>query len=135
MGLGGPFKALLFQMHYTNPKRLTGVTDHSALTLFYTPNLRQYDLGTLWTGPRAMPLPIPPRRPAHFDNTLCFMAFPKNVTLNIIEYTFHAHLLVRGCCLYEAAAASPPSLWLCCVVAAAVVVADDVSLNSRKKPR
>lgn len=93
----GPYKSVLFQMHYTNPKLLTGVVDRSTLEIFYTPTLREFDLGTLWTGPRAIPQPIPPGQPAHFDNTLCYVSFrnDSNATFTITETTFHAHLLVR----------------------------------------
>lgn len=96
MGPSGPYKAFMFQLHYTNPKRISGYVDHSTLEVFYTPTLRQYDIGTLWTGPFAIPQPIPPGRPAHFDNTLCYLTFAPNVTFTAIQNTFHAHLLARG---------------------------------------
>merc|ERR1711931_37288 len=37
-------KVVILQMHYDNPTRMTGVTDNSGMRIYYTDDLRQYDL-------------------------------------------------------------------------------------------
>ena len=37
-------------MHYDNPQQLTGIRDHSGITIYYTDQLRQYDGGLIEIG-------------------------------------------------------------------------------------
>ena len=50
-------------MHYTNPKGLSGERDDSGFRLFYTPKLKQYDLGVLALG--NVGFSIPPQQPSY----------------------------------------------------------------------
>ena len=45
------------QVHWTNDRKLSNLYDSSGIKLFYTPNLRKYDLATLITGQLHLELP------------------------------------------------------------------------------
>ncbi|XP_078393553.1 DBH-like monooxygenase protein 2 homolog, partial [Cetorhinus maximus] len=55
----------MLQIHYDNPQELTGVRDHSGFKLHLTSDLREYDIGILWTGIQIQSfLAIPPKTPS-----------------------------------------------------------------------
>ena len=51
------YKYAQLQVHWTNEGKATDWYDSSGLRLFYTPKLRQYDLGTIITGQVHLELP------------------------------------------------------------------------------
>ncbi|XP_046576553.1 DBH-like monooxygenase protein 1 [Haliotis rubra] len=51
-------KRVLLEYHWNNPEERSDFTDGTGFTIYYTPNLRQYDAGVFWTG--QMHLDIPP---------------------------------------------------------------------------
>jgi len=55
------FAFLVIEMHYDNPGLTSGLMDDSGITVFYTPDLRPYDAGTITMGdPLILFGPIPP---------------------------------------------------------------------------
>ena len=51
------YKYMQLQVHWTNERKLTNLYDSSGLKLYYTPKLRQFDLGTFATGQLHLELP------------------------------------------------------------------------------
>lgn len=86
-------KSLILQLHYTNPQALANVVDTSGFGMYYTPTLRQYNMGVMWTGSVTNLYPIAPGRQNHYDTWACVVSAPAGVTLNVLAYQTHAHLL------------------------------------------
>ncbi|XP_033727074.1 tyramine beta-hydroxylase-like [Pecten maximus] len=55
------YKKLMMQVHYSNPERRADFTDNSGLNVYYTPNLRPYDVKVLSVGSQYFE--IPPGKP------------------------------------------------------------------------
>ncbi|XP_025104358.1 DBH-like monooxygenase protein 1 homolog [Pomacea canaliculata] len=51
------YKRMMLQYHWNNPFVRSDFVDSSGLTLYYTPNLRPYNLGTLMTGQGYLQIP------------------------------------------------------------------------------
>ena len=51
------YQYVQLQVHWTNDAKATDWYDSSGIKLYYTPKLRQYDLGTLSTGQLHLELP------------------------------------------------------------------------------
>ncbi|XP_071097307.1 DBH-like monooxygenase protein 1 [Haliotis cracherodii] len=63
------YKRVLLEFHWNNPEKRSDFTDGSGFTIYYTPNLRQYDAGVYWTG--QMNLEIPPGRSRTVFESTC----------------------------------------------------------------
>jgi hypothetical protein len=60
----------LLQVHYTNPKAISGTKDRSGFRLFYTPKLKQFDLGVMALG--KVGFNIPAQQPSYsIGESLC----------------------------------------------------------------
>ena len=81
-------------MHWNNPTLRTDYTDGSGMTLYYTANLREYDLGTLAVG--QVGLRIPQGQTAYTQEATCSSectASKINETMNIVGVSLHMHYL------------------------------------------
>ncbi|KAK3720939.1 hypothetical protein RRG08_047505 [Elysia crispata] len=58
MGVKG-YRTVALQVHWNNPRRLSGLTDCSGMKIHLTPDLRKYDAGMLVVGQRFMQIPNP----------------------------------------------------------------------------
>lgn len=84
------------QVHYNNPDGDAGVVDSSGLRLYYTPDLRQYDLGIMSLA--QLQLRIPPQTPFYeaaptWCPGACTRRFPTELTL--VTSGYHMHTLGR----------------------------------------
>ena len=43
-------KYVVLEIHYDNPEFIEGLVDDSGVRIYYTPQLRQYDAGTIMLG-------------------------------------------------------------------------------------
>ncbi|PAA84778.1 hypothetical protein BOX15_Mlig027408g1 [Macrostomum lignano] len=66
---GDGFRYGVLQLHWNNPARHSGYTDASGFALYFTQNLRPYDLGTVMYGEGN--LVLPPRQPLISVNHTC----------------------------------------------------------------
>lgn len=87
------------QMHYDNPRLLSGVIDNSAYRLVYTPALRQHEGGFIMTGHSVVDImAIPPNQKSWnihgYCPGQCTQQLPQ--PLKMIGSILHAHLLGTG---------------------------------------
>ncbi len=85
-------------MHYDNPQGLSNLVDNSGLKLYFTNQLRQYDLGLLILGTEGNPLSIqiPPNANAFKISTTCYPEcttrfFPED-GIYAVSGLLHTHL-------------------------------------------
>ncbi|CAF4054075.1 unnamed protein product [Rotaria sordida] len=89
-------KYYLLEMHYNNPRLISGRRDSSGVRFYVSPTLRQYDLGylTFGTTANALAIAIPPNT-AHFNvDSYCPAQATKNFPKDGITVTTayaHAH--------------------------------------------
>ena len=91
----GTFRYFQIQVHWNNPQHTSTYTDTSGMKMYYTPRLRQNDLGIMWLGQRQ--LNIPANTPSTTATSTCtptcafdlFSAGAVSVTSSIM----HMHLL------------------------------------------
>ena len=69
-------------MHWTNDLKETNLYDSSGLTIYYTPNMRQYDMGTIVTGQLLLELP-PGKSEVHILKLLNEISDTRNILTNI----------------------------------------------------
>ncbi|KYO37527.1 DBH-like monooxygenase protein 1 precursor isoform A [Alligator mississippiensis] len=91
------------EIHYSNFDLLTGLIDSSGIRLFFTPNLRKYDMGVLQTGVFTFPVHfIPPGSPAYHSYGLCNSSQFEEMNgtpvpdMHVFGYLLHTHLTGRG---------------------------------------
>ncbi len=65
------FKYVQLQVHWTNDQKLSNMYDSSGIKLYYTPNLRKYDMGTLVAG--QLMLELPPGKKKVFFSIFIFI--------------------------------------------------------------
>ncbi|XP_066270632.1 DBH-like monooxygenase protein 1 homolog [Branchiostoma lanceolatum] len=88
---------VMMEMHYDNPKRISGERDSSGLRFYYTPDVRQYDAGVLDIGVSSHPAHVIPPGAESFDTAgFCFGLDPYLQELGQPIHVFasmpHAHL-------------------------------------------
>ncbi|XP_046560664.1 dopamine beta-hydroxylase-like [Haliotis rubra] len=86
------YKRVLLELHWNNPKKISGQMDASGFSIFYTPNLRPYDAGVLTTGETN--LVIPPGRSRTVFESVCTSRCTKKIlrdTIYLIEGYDHMH--------------------------------------------
>ncbi|XP_063152745.1 putative DBH-like monooxygenase protein 2 [Candoia aspera] len=105
ISIGTPTDAqwIRLEVHYSNFNLIPGLIDSSGLRLFYTPELRPYDMGVLHTGIFTFPIHfIPPQADSFlsygFCNTSLFDEINGTPTpdMHVFGYLLHTHLAGRG---------------------------------------
>ena len=83
-------------MHWNNPEKKSDYTDGSGLKLYYTPNMRTHDGGTLMIGTGY--INIPPNTAHHDENGGCFKECSRHNkgTVAITGVIFHMHYLGKA---------------------------------------
>ncbi|XP_075208307.1 putative DBH-like monooxygenase protein 2 [Anomaloglossus baeobatrachus] len=91
------------EIHYSNFENKQGLKDSSGIRIYYTPELRAHDSGTLMTGVLTFPMQfIPPASEAFRNYGICNTHLMEDVLnetipdLTVIAYLLHGHLSVRG---------------------------------------
>ncbi|XP_049677799.1 putative DBH-like monooxygenase protein 2 [Accipiter gentilis] len=91
------------EIHYSNFGLLPGLIDSSGLRIYYTPELRQYDVGVLQTGIFIFPVHfIPPGAESYRSYGLCNSSQFDEMNgmlvpdLHVFAYLLHTHLSGRG---------------------------------------
>ncbi|KAM6474050.1 putative DBH-like monooxygenase protein 2 [Liasis olivaceus] len=91
------------EIHYSNFNLIPGLIDSSGLRLFYTPELRPYDMGVLHTGIYTFPVHfIPPRADSFLSYGFCNTSRFDEINgspvqdMHIHGYLLHTHLAGRG---------------------------------------
>ncbi|XP_028253404.1 DBH-like monooxygenase protein 2 homolog [Parambassis ranga] len=103
--IGGEERDTLYRLeiHYSNPQEKTGIKDSSGLRLYYTTDLREHDVGILFTGVLAMEgmqYNIPPNTSQFHTYGVCSTAhFSQLVNpvpdLQVFAVLLHTHLAGR----------------------------------------
>eukprot|EP00795_Rhopilema_esculentum_P007433 gene7433-13194_t len=93
------YKYIQLQVHWTNDAKTAGMYDSSGIRLYYTPNLRKYDLGKMMTG--QMHLELPPGKKEIITSGTCSPSCTKSMldgygSINITGASLHAHFLGRS---------------------------------------
>ncbi|KAM7395407.1 hypothetical protein PAMA_006932 [Pampus argenteus] len=91
------------EIHYNNPAKEKGRTDSSGLRLYYTDQLRQYDVGTLTTGFKPFDgynYKIPPRANEFHtygvcNTTLFYQIMNPVPDLHVFSVMMHTHMVGR----------------------------------------
>ncbi|KAG8192031.1 hypothetical protein JTE90_025297 [Oedothorax gibbosus] len=96
----GPSKYYMMEIHYDNPSRIGGIVDSSGFRLYYTPQVRKYDAGTLMLGSTVSPrMFIPPGVREYtvtgHSNPACLDPDMPQDGINVLGAFLHAHLLGR----------------------------------------
>nr|XP_009936782.1 PREDICTED: DBH-like monooxygenase protein 2 [Opisthocomus hoazin] len=91
------------EIHYSNFDLLPGLIDSSGIRLYYTPELRKYDVGVLQTGIFTFPVHfIPPGAESYRSYGLCNSSQFDEMNgmlvpdLHVFAYLLHTHLSGRG---------------------------------------
>ncbi|XP_025962062.2 DBH-like monooxygenase protein 2 [Dromaius novaehollandiae] len=91
------------EIHYSNSDLLPGLIDSSGVRIYYTPELRKYDVGTLQTGIFIFPVHfIPPGAESYRSYGLCNTSQFDEMNgtpvpeLHVFAYLLHTHLSGRG---------------------------------------
>lgn len=89
----------LLEVHFDNPNNLVNVSFESGLEIFYTPNLREYDAGTLTSGhATSWSITIPPNSEGHVIVGHCSPSCSSNIPapgINVFNVMLHSHLAGR----------------------------------------
>ena len=92
-------KYLLLEMHYDNPALLDNIEDDSGVRIYFTRQLREFDLGlmTIGTGLDASNIQMPPKVDSITYNTICHPECTKKIIpsegVYLIAAFLHTHLL------------------------------------------
>ncbi|XP_062426446.1 putative DBH-like monooxygenase protein 2 [Rhea pennata] len=91
------------EIHYSNFDLLPGLIDSSGVRIYYTPELRKYDVGVLQTGIFTFPVHfIPPGAESYRSYALCNTSQFDEMNgspvpeLHMFAYLLHTHLSGRG---------------------------------------
>ncbi|KAM6092906.1 putative DBH-like monooxygenase protein 2 [Theristicus caerulescens] len=91
------------EIHYSNFDLLPGLIDSSGVRIYYTPELRKYDVGVLQTGIFTFPVHfIPPGAESYRSYGLCNSSQFDEMNgmlvpdLHVFAYLLHTHLSGRG---------------------------------------
>ncbi|KAM6144563.1 putative DBH-like monooxygenase protein 2 [Phoenicopterus ruber ruber] len=91
------------EIHYSNFDLLAGLIDSSGVRIYYTPELRKYDVGVLQTGIFTFPVHfIPPGAESYRSYGLCNSSQFDEMNgmpvpdLHVFAYLLHTHLSGRG---------------------------------------
>ncbi|XP_053911672.1 LOW QUALITY PROTEIN: putative DBH-like monooxygenase protein 2 [Cuculus canorus] len=91
------------EIHYSNFDLLPGLIDSSGLQIYYTPELRKYDVGVLQTGIFTFPVHfIPPGAESYRSYGLCNSSQFDEMNgmlvpdMHVFAYLLHTHLSGRG---------------------------------------
>ncbi|XP_062984506.1 putative DBH-like monooxygenase protein 2 [Elgaria multicarinata webbii] len=105
ISIGTPRDAqwIRLEVHYSNFNLIPGLIDNSGIRLYFTPELRPYDMGVLQTGIFTFPIHfIPPGADSFMSygicNTSCFeeMNGAPVPDMHVFGYLLHTHLAGRG---------------------------------------
>ncbi|XP_046576525.1 tyramine beta-hydroxylase-like [Haliotis rubra] len=88
-------KKMVMQFHWTNPELRSDYVDSSGLTLYYTPKLRKYDAGFLFTGQVYLEIPPGVKR-STFESTCTEECTNKLMTGNIYITSGLSHMHYLG---------------------------------------
>ena len=92
-------KYLLLEMHYDNPEMFDNIVDNSGVRIYFTRQLREFDLGlmTIGTCLDASNVQMPPKTESITFNTICHPECTKQIIpaegVYIIAGFLHTHLL------------------------------------------
>ncbi|XP_067421788.1 putative DBH-like monooxygenase protein 2 [Emydura macquarii macquarii] len=91
------------EIHYSNFDLIPGLIDNSGIRLYYTPELRPYDMGVLQTGVFTFPVHfIPPGADSYKSYGLCKSSQFDEMNgtpvpdMKVIGFLLHTHLAGRG---------------------------------------
>ncbi|XP_035207693.1 DBH-like monooxygenase protein 1 [Stegodyphus dumicola] len=95
-----PSKYYMLEIHYDNPFHKKGIVDQSGFRIYYTPDLREYDAGSLMIGSTiSARMLIPPGRSqfvvAGHGNPNCLESAMPEEGVKLFGVFLHAHLLGR----------------------------------------
>ncbi|XP_032850944.1 putative DBH-like monooxygenase protein 2 [Tyto alba] len=103
--IGTPWdpRYIRLEIHYSNFDLLPGLIDSSGIRIYYTPELRNYDVGVLQTGIFTFPVHfIPPGAESYRSYGLCNSSQFDEMNgmlvpdLHVFAYLLHTHLSGRG---------------------------------------
>ncbi len=96
-------------MHYDNPNLVSGIVDNSGVRITYTPNIREFDAGTVRTvkkliligvltlgDPSVTGAPIPPGKPLVEYEYSCSSACTSaqlSQNINVFGFSIHMHAI------------------------------------------
>lgn len=97
----GETRVAALQYHHDNPQHLQGIQDKSGLVLHLTPDMRENDIGDIWSGPVAVGFSIPPGVPAYRVSNRCtwrseVTIFAHRVHMHELGKSFSGHLIRDG---------------------------------------
>jgi len=86
---------IIIELHYNNPKLISGLVDNSGISLRYTPHLRKYDAGVITLGDPFVRLPSLPAQQTRVERETncpseCTSQWPHDI--NVIGSFMHMHL-------------------------------------------
>ncbi|CAM9956596.1 unnamed protein product [Bubo scandiacus] len=105
VSIGTPWdpQYIRLEIHYSNFDLLPGLIDSSGVRIYYTPELRKYDVGVLQTGIFPFPVHfIPPGAESYRSYGLCNSSQFDEMNgmlvpdLHVFAYLLHTHLSGRG---------------------------------------
>ncbi|XP_074009979.1 putative DBH-like monooxygenase protein 2 [Numenius arquata] len=105
ISIGTPWdpQYIRLEIHYSNFDLLPGLIDSSGVRIYYTPELRKYDVGVLQTGIFTFPVHfIPPGAESYRSYGLCNSSQFDEMNgmlvpdLHVFAYLLHTHLSGRG---------------------------------------
>ncbi|KAM6211121.1 putative DBH-like monooxygenase protein 2 [Sarcoramphus papa] len=105
VSIGTPWdpQYIRLEIHYSNFDLLPGLIDSSGVRIYYTPELRKYDVGVLQTGIFTFPVHfIPPGAESYRSYGLCNSSQFDGMNgmlvpdLHVFAYLLHTHLSGRG---------------------------------------
>ncbi|XP_074726381.1 putative DBH-like monooxygenase protein 2 [Strix uralensis] len=105
VSIGTPWdpQYIRLEIHYSNFDLLPGLIDSSGVRIYYTPELRKYDVGVLQTGIFPFPVHfIPPGAESYRSYSLCNSSQFDEMNgmlvpdLHVFAYLLHTHLSGRG---------------------------------------
>ncbi|XP_009072224.1 PREDICTED: putative DBH-like monooxygenase protein 2, partial [Acanthisitta chloris] len=105
VSIGTPWdpQYIRLEIHYSNLDLLPGLIDSSGIRIYYTPELRKYDVGVLQTGVFIFPAHfIPPGAESYRSYGLCNSSQFDEMNgmlvpdLHVFAYLLHTHLSGRG---------------------------------------
>ncbi|XP_015281365.1 PREDICTED: putative DBH-like monooxygenase protein 2 [Gekko japonicus] len=105
ISIGTPrdFQWIRLEVHYSNFDLIPGLIDNSGIRLYYTPELRPYDMGVLQTGLFTFPIHfLPPGVESFNSYGLCNTSQFEELNgipvpdMHVFGYLLHTHLAGRG---------------------------------------
>ncbi|KAL8202803.1 UNVERIFIED_CONTAM: hypothetical protein K2H54_025713 [Gekko kuhli] len=105
ISIGTPrdFQWVRLEVHFSNFNSIPGLIDNSGIRLYYTPELRPYDMGVLQTGYYTFPIHfIPPGAESYNSYGLCNTSQFEELNgmpvpdMHVFGFLLHTHLAGRG---------------------------------------